>query len=364
MGKSTLLGYFSELVRNVHSYYYNMQLQVTRGSGDSVEKNTPFFMWKAVLVQLLLVDLQINNQENLADQRVKLVRKLPEYCDLELLQYIPLLNHILPLKVSSSSVVQQLSFKERNLRTRDLVKSILTHAAGKRPLLLLLDDFQWADPASMELTLDLARANLPNFAMIIATRPFADPVPDLYATICSLSRTTISQLKPLMPAECAKLAANRVGVRHLPEEVLAEINKGEGNPFFSEQLVCGLRDAGVITVVDGECRITGDFSKMELSKSVQGMVTSRMDALPAPEQMVLKVGTSSRMREREREKESERERERERERTMSTYSYAVAVASVIGLEFTKELLLAIHPIEEEKDSIRVRTHERTRCCRV
>jgi predicted ATPase len=290
MGKSMVLGYFSELVRNVHSYYYSMHLQVTRGSGDSVEKNTPFFMWKAVLVQLLLVDLRIHSHDSLAEQRVKLIKKLPEYCDLELLQYIPLLNHILPLKVSSSSVVQQLSFKERNLRTRDLVKSIIIHASRKRPLLLLLDDFQWADPASMELALDLAKANLDNLVMIIATRPLADPVPDLYANICALPNATATTLKPLMPADCAKLVANRLGVRSLPEEVLTEINKGEGNPFFSEQLVCGLRDAGVIAVVDGECRITGDFSKIELSKSVQGMVTSRMDALPAPEQMVLKVG--------------------------------------------------------------------------
>ena len=42
----------------------------------------------------------------------------------------------------------------------------------------------------------------------------------------------------------------------LPEVVANFIQeKAEGHPFFSEELALALRDAGLIELVDGQCRL-------------------------------------------------------------------------------------------------------------
>jgi tetratricopeptide (TPR) repeat protein len=96
------------------------------------------------------------------------------------------------------------------------------------------------------------------------------------------------------------------------------LERAEGNPLFCEELAYALRDTGLITIGDGECRLAphaDDLHALRLPDTVQGVVTSRIDRLPPQQQLILKV------------------------------------ASVIGREFTFRLLEKIYPMESDRSKL-------------
>src|SRR5260370_27019513 len=114
--------------------------------------------------------------------------------------------------------------------------------------------------------------------------------------------------------EPAALIGQRLGAHTLPPEVVELVyEKAQGHPLFCEELASAMREAGLIEVVGGDCRLrpeAGDLRAMNLPDTVQGAVTSRVDRLTPPEQLTLKV------------------------------------ASVIGPTFSFRLLHEVYPIED------------------
>ncbi len=62
-------------------------------------------------------------------------------------------------------------------------------------------------------------------------------------------------LKPLDPGQSRQLVANLLHVEDLPEQVrMLIMEKAEGNPFFVEEVIRSLLDAGLIVRRDGRWR--------------------------------------------------------------------------------------------------------------
>ncbi|HEY3066629.1 MAG TPA: hypothetical protein VGL09_12605, partial [Methylomirabilota bacterium] len=124
--------------------------------------------------------------------------------------------------------------------------------------------------------------------------------------------------------ETVALVGRRLGVTALPEPVARLIiARAEGNPFYSEELALALRDAGVITVVDGVCLLAtaaGDLRALALPDTVQGVITSRIDRLTPRQQLTLKV------------------------------------ASVIGRAFAYRVLRDVYPVEGDRPHLVAELH--------
>jgi tetratricopeptide (TPR) repeat protein len=182
---------------------------------------------------------------------------------------------------------------------------------------LLLEDAHWLDSASWALTVAINRAVHP-LLMVISTRPLSDPLPADYQQL--LDHPNLAQINlDSMPAdEISHLVCHRLGISALPEQVNRLIlQKAEGNPFFSEELGFALRDTGLITIAEGECRIAPnvDLKAIMFPETVQGVITSRIDRLSPPLQMTLKA------------------------------------ASVVGRVFAVRLLRDIHPIQSDRSAL-------------
>ena len=116
--------------------------------------------------------------------------------------------------------------------------------SATRPLLITVDDAQWADLSSAQFLVYLSRriADLP-IALVVATRPpaaNAGPLAQL-----SVSRQAERLLpRPLTPHGLAELVAAR-GVRPAPQVVAALHEAGAGNPFLTGVLVDELDALGL-----------------------------------------------------------------------------------------------------------------------
>ena len=103
------------------------------------------------------------------------------------------------------------------------------------------------------------------------------------------------RLGPLPPDDAEALVCQSLGVAAVPSAVASLVwQKAEGNPLFVQELAFALRDAGLVEVVDGACRLSPgvDVGSLVLPDTVQGVITSRLDRLPPAQQLTLKVAST------------------------------------------------------------------------
>jgi hypothetical protein len=139
--------------------------------------------------------------------------------------------------------VQDAPASER-FRLFDEVTSLLLAESRIQPLLVLLDDLQWADPPS-QLLLDFLARRLPAGAVAVVgsyrdTEPTPGPAPG--PALASLAaRTTVLPLTGLSRDAVTSLIADVVGDQRAAEVAAGVHRRTGGNPFFAQQVSWLLR---------------------------------------------------------------------------------------------------------------------------
>jgi class 3 adenylate cyclase/tetratricopeptide (TPR) repeat protein len=265
------------------------------GAGDAVEKSTPYLAWRSVFIRFLELEglSELSNDEEIEAARQRIVAYLDEV-DSSLVPLVPLLNVFLPFQFHDNEITSQLSGEVRANQTQSLCVALFKHATAKTPHVLIIEDAHWLDSASWIL-LNLISTVVPALLTVIVMRPPTEPVqPDLARLLARSNAQTLA-LDSMPASEIQTLICYRLNVTSLPSEVSQFINeRAEGNPFFSEELAYALRDTGLITIVNGECRLApdaGDLRHLNFPDTIDGVIISRIDTLPPQEQLLLKVAS-------------------------------------------------------------------------
>jgi class 3 adenylate cyclase/tetratricopeptide (TPR) repeat protein len=155
-------------------------------------------------------------------------------------------------------------------RTFEALQRLLVAEAGHRPLVVLIEDLHWIDQTSEEFLAGFVD-ELPSVPiMLLATyRPgYSPPWP-------SKSFTSQLALRPLSPAASEKIVASILDVGDPAAAVIAE--RGEGNPFFLEELARATRDQ------------VADEEGVAVPETVQQVLAARIDRLTADQKSALQV---------------------------------------------------------------------------
>ena len=157
------------------------------------------------------------------------------------------------------------------------IQSLLETAALRRPLLIVLDDMQWADVgcAFALRVLPPWLTSLP-VGWMIAIRPGEGtaPIDRMLAELRDAGAETVD-LGALDSSAVAQLAADVLGAT-ANAEVLDVAARVDGNPFMLVDLLSGLRDEGLVTVVGARVRLIEDRVPARTGESVHRRLT-RMD---------------------------------------------------------------------------------------
>ncbi|WP_045739678.1 ATP-binding protein [Actinoplanes rectilineatus] len=136
-------------------------------------------------------------------------------------------------------------------RLFEQVVAVIGEVSGRRPVLLLIDDLQWADAASLRLFGHLA-ARLPRRAVVVGALRDRTPDPgsELTRVLALASRTPRYRrihLGALDLAATGELVRRDTGQVPGPEVVRAIHLRTAGNPFFVRELTRLLADGGDLT---------------------------------------------------------------------------------------------------------------------
>ncbi|WP_159774489.1 helix-turn-helix transcriptional regulator [Streptomyces sp. HM190] len=172
------------------------------------------------------------------------------------------------------------------LALRLAVLSALRALAAKGPVLIVADDLQWLDPASVELLGFAARrlGEMP-VRMLCAVRTSTDPQgheQDRYLR-ASPPDTLALRVTPLSRAHVAELLENR-GYTGLPRSTVRDIHRTSGgNPLFALELGRALADSPT-PPRPGE--------PLPVPTSLRTLVLNRLDMLPAEARRTLLVASA------------------------------------------------------------------------
>lgn len=257
---------------------------VLSGSGDAIERSTPYYGWRPIYESLYLNDIRAE-----PDWRERLIDRLGPAAE----PLAPLLNAVLPLALPDNALTSQLAGEARQDNTLQVLIDLLRVAVAGRPLVLLFDDAHWLDSASWALISRLWREVSP-LLLVLGSRPYGDEAPAVYGELRASPDARSVTIDSLPRSAVEDLVCRRLGVVKLPPEVARLIHdKAEGHPFFSEELAYALRDAGLLRVADGEARIApgADLSALDFPTTIQGVITSRIDRLSPSQQLTVKVAS-------------------------------------------------------------------------
>ncbi|MBI3084786.1 MAG: AAA family ATPase [candidate division NC10 bacterium] len=163
------------------------------------------------------------------------------------------------------------------LALRTLCERRLQHG----PLMLVVEDLHWADAASVELLHFLVDRLADRPLILVATYR---PTFDSKALASTQAAHTAIRLAPLPAAESEALLGAFFGLsaNRLPT-ALREliIKRAGGNPFYLEEIVRSLIAAGTLARENGGWTCTTDAGTMDVPPTIQGLLLSRLDRLPA-----------------------------------------------------------------------------------
>jgi predicted ATPase/class 3 adenylate cyclase len=282
LGKSRLIYEFEAWLDSHVTEFY-----LFKGRADEETMGLPYRLLRDVFCDRF----QIRDSDTQAEARGKLLRGMAAMTEAGSEERASLIGELLGFDFSKSIFVRGIRKDARQIRDRSFnsIAQFFTELTLKSPVVLLLDDIQWADNGSLDLIEYLAKleTNLPIF-ILCTTRPrLYEAHPNWGSKFPLCTTITIKNLD--LNASRELVSEILQNVSDLPHDLVETVAKNaEGNPFYLEELIKVLIEDGVIVKGEDAWQIVPHLiTQLRVPATLTGVLQARLDRLPSMESEAL-----------------------------------------------------------------------------
>ena len=305
------------LVNEVHKPIARQRGYFIKGKFDQYRRNTPFFGFVQALRDLVR---QLLTESSTAVQawKAKISAALAENGQV-LIEVIPELELLIGKQPPASELSGTVAQNRFNLLFQRFIQVFATPA---HPLVVFLDDLQWADSASLQLMTSLVEeAKSASLLLIgayrnnevhsahplmltiaaIEQRQSEEQFPDKQPYNRQLTTINTLILEPLKQTSIDRLVADTLRCSIEQAQPLSELvfHKTNGNPFFATQFLTSLYQDGLISFstlgpfsqsreTGWQCDIT-QIKELSVNGGVVEFMAERLKRLSAESQSILRL---------------------------------------------------------------------------
>jgi class 3 adenylate cyclase/tetratricopeptide (TPR) repeat protein len=165
-------------------------------------------------------------------------------------------------------------------------RSFFSALAASRPVIIVVEDIHWADPALLDLLEELAERVVGPVLFLCPSRPeLVESRPGWGGGRRNVSSIA---LEPLSAADADRLIELLLAVDDLPPALRDRIlARAEGNPFFLEEIVRHLIDERRIERIGDRWHAAPGIADVEVPDTVQAVLAARIDLLEPADKRTL-----------------------------------------------------------------------------
>jgi tetratricopeptide (TPR) repeat protein/KaiC/GvpD/RAD55 family RecA-like ATPase len=273
----------TRLTKELKEYAHSRGMKILYGRCPALFKMndvSPYSPWKEIIKDYL----QVCTPEQL--------QRTVGYYPGEIYKIVPEIKQ----KLITFSESPPLSSEMERDRLFEAVSQFVTNISKITPLVVILDDLQWADSSSLLLLHYLARGIFRENLLLLGVYRDTEVEENhpLYPIMTELNRARLlqsTQLKRMSPNEITEMIRQILGQTDTPREFCELVyEKTNGNPFFVEEVIASLKEEGTI-VPDGNKYKIREVTAIEFPKTVKDVLKARLGRLDEECQNVLTLAS-------------------------------------------------------------------------
>ena len=283
------------VVNEVHKPIVRQRGYFIKGKYDQFNRNIPLSAFVQAFRDLMAQILSESDTQ-LLHWKEKILSALGENGQV-LIEVIPELEQIIGKQPPAAELSGSAALNRFNLL---FGKFIALFATAEHPLVMFLDDLQWADSASLSLMQVLMSQSDMGYLLTIGAYRDNEvfPAHPLMLTLEEMKKdsaiVSTLTLNPLSQSHINDLVADTLSCTKFIAQPLSELvyQKTQGNPFFATQFLKALHQDGYITynfnVGHWQCDIAA-VKLLSLTDDVVEFMAMQLQKLPDATQNVLKL---------------------------------------------------------------------------
>jgi class 3 adenylate cyclase/tetratricopeptide (TPR) repeat protein len=271
-GKSRLIWEFKKTL-------HGKSVRWLQGNAYAFSRNVPYLP----IIDLLKRALDVRDEDSQDAVLAKVAGELAPIRD-ENSKNSHIVEQLLTLSSDHAPYIPPESWK---IQLKQTLVRMIERQCRIKTTIICIEDLHWADPSTVELLKHMINeTHLPVF-LLISYRPEATDFGPEQLSSANYHRQCI-RLEDLPPEKSEEMARSLLRSDRVPPRLLAFISdRLSGNPFFLEEAINSLVDAGTLVKKKGCWEIKGEIGEAAFSSGISAVIAARLDRLGEPSKQIL-----------------------------------------------------------------------------